>query len=313
MQHPEAPFETAYLDAATVNALAGKPSDPFWQQAYTSLIWKVRTAVRLASGKEGDLHRVLEVARDPDRLEALIDHVRETGTTDRQAETGRDTHAVIHWYHCDWNELDARLQRSLLDGLAAVAAMDVTVDPATGSGKASPVRLARRTGPWREWNPDSLPANARDAIERARRELYGPHRTRRPAGRRKRPAPSIGGPTTAGPLARRIARLAEAVDTTRECIRQGWKAKAMLATEKAHRRIRKQRPTGQEQKLAGMARWQATRLLRLTIRIADSVDLLDDRERKGLEGALQRIKNRFDQETATERHKQEKAEGTRRC
>lgn len=37
-------YETARMDAATVNALNSNSDEPFWEQAYTNLIYKVRLA-----------------------------------------------------------------------------------------------------------------------------------------------------------------------------------------------------------------------------------------------------------------------------
>ena len=150
-------YENAYLDAAVVNGLFGKSREPFWQQAYTSVIRWIRTAAEVNGTREPDLREIAALALDDEKLNALIEQTAEhAGAKPKPAESGRpapraragapktDEETARHigrevrrWYEHDWCGLDPRLRKSIAEGLRWPQKRPQRSGAATTSGNRS--------------------------------------------------------------------------------------------------------------------------------------------------------------------------------
>lgn len=165
---PTETYEVAYLDAALVNAVAGKPREPFWQQAYCRLIELVRTAAEVVALPEPSLGEIAGLVADPVRLNGLVLAAVAAGSVgDEPARVGD----LRRWLDADWLQLPERLREQLVGGLAAVAGDARRVARSVRGGRREPVPLGSRVGSWDGWDLSALPADVGEAVAAARRVL----------------------------------------------------------------------------------------------------------------------------------------------
>ena len=168
-------YQTAVLDAALVNGLAGKTREPFWTMAYTCAIRWVRTALALVGAPEPALSDISAVLASDADLDALVKRAVEVAPRPPEAlgsapwfdpdvsssESRRfrsaDAVDLDRWYRDDWLLLDPRLRDSLLAGLACVASSPILIHPLSTEADLDPVPVGRRSGCWSRWDLDSLP------------------------------------------------------------------------------------------------------------------------------------------------------------
>ena len=173
-------YVTSLLDAALVNAMFGKPNEPFWAVAYTSAIRRVRTAIDLAGDPEPDLSEVSVFLSSPESLEALVARALagpppaapgqapaapaagDLSPADRAIERRE----LDLWYRRDWLVLDSALRASLTAGLASVVSSEIVLRPLPGVPDRSTVRLGSRRGSWNGWDVASLPSFVEQHLRR---------------------------------------------------------------------------------------------------------------------------------------------------
>lgn len=163
----DATYEAARADGALVNAIGGKGNEPFWHMAYTDLIRKVREAAQLCGREEPDLQEVAEIAADEGKLASLIEETAKAGNGEPA-----DRMHIRDWYEDDWNGLDPRLRHSITEGLQVAAESAITIER-TINGHSERVPIGRRRGPWRDWNAETLPEAAREAVQNVIHEVSG--------------------------------------------------------------------------------------------------------------------------------------------
>ena len=111
------PVAVALLDGYVVNALAGPDLQPFWAQAYGSVIRRVRDAHRLAGEAPPTIDSIAWLVCRPEALAALV--ARGVGAR-RAADP--DCVDLARWHSRDWLALDAGLRSAIATGLTAAAA-----------------------------------------------------------------------------------------------------------------------------------------------------------------------------------------------
>ena len=166
-------YANARVDAAVAEAIAGINNEPFWVQAQTNMIRWVRIGSQLAEEPEPGSRSIAETASSTVKLEALVAKARDQAQTTNDIDEAQE---LERWLTHDWLPLDARLKSRLTKTLADAGAEPITLTSRDGRRT---IRLCERTGSWDQWDPASLPDNARRAAEDALTELWDghPHRT----------------------------------------------------------------------------------------------------------------------------------------
>ena len=183
-------YEDAYFDAAVVNSLVEKLDEPFWQQAYTSVIRWIRIAAELAGTEEPDLRRIAALAADDGKLKELVEKAFEkcgdhtvglpgikrpaVGPRDEERELREHTARNLRrWHNEEWSNLHPKLRRSITEGLHLTAHSDLVVYPRNGTVNGEGVPIGERRGPWKDWNEGTLPLRIAGSIQKATAKLRG--------------------------------------------------------------------------------------------------------------------------------------------
>ena len=209
-------YKDAYFDAAVVNSLVEKLDEPFWQQAYTSVIRWIRIAAELAGTEEPDLRRIAALAADDGKLKKLVekafekcgDHtvglpgVKRPAVGPRNEERELREHTARNlrrWHSQEWSSLHPKLRRSITEGLHLAAHSDVVVYPRNGTVNGEGVPIGERRGPWKDWNQETLRLRIAGSMQKATAKLRGETKEMLERARARAQPAETGGPN--GPAA----------------------------------------------------------------------------------------------------------------
>ena len=154
----------ARIDGNVVQALSQGTGEPFWDQAYTNTIYRIRLAARQTGSPEPTLEEIPALLVNDTVLDGLFEAAaaRTAGT-----ELEHDGLANREWLRYDWRGLSPELRNAITEGFRAAARTRI---PMNGTGNKATVTTRRE--PWTcegklVADTDGLPSEIRAAIERA--------------------------------------------------------------------------------------------------------------------------------------------------
>lgn len=162
-------YANAHIDGEVVAALNSAGNEPFWKQAFTSVIHRIRVAAVQAGNPEPTVRETAALLDNEIVLDGLFHAaIAKSGATETE---DRD---IAGWLNHDWRGLDYNLQNAIREGIRNAGTSKLTVRRLRAN--AAPTAIGDRRGDWIDngkllWDTSSLPREMQETIQATAHEI----------------------------------------------------------------------------------------------------------------------------------------------